>query len=141
MPITPRVCLLRVTDGLWLVARQRPRATGRVRGELTAGLHRDVRGLLYRLPRAIFGRLAADRPLATDPGNHGGPVCVVMAPAGLAFLAATTRLASQRPLPTLCRLALLTSSVIECIRFHGALQLTLHLIRQRRIPQPPAPAI
>src|SRR5262249_3994870 len=43
--------------------------------------------------------------------------------------------------PTLFRLSLLTSGMIECIRFNGALQLTLHLIRQRGLPQPPAPAI
>src|SRR5438094_8378029 len=101
MPITPRVCLLRVMDGLVLVARQRPRATGRVRGELTAGLHRDVRGLLYRLPRAIFGRLAADRPLAPDPGIICGPGCVVMSHGGRECFSLATQSAAMPSLESI----------------------------------------
>jgi hypothetical protein len=38
-------------------------------------------------------------------------------------------------------LALLTSGVIELIRFNGALQLTIGLIGDGGIAQPPAPAI
>src|SRR6266571_4057850 len=100
MDITPRVFLLRVIDRLMRVARQRPVAARRIRIELTARVHRDVSGLLDRLHREIFGRLDDDSPLATDPGNNGWPVFVVMAPAGLALLAATTRLATHRLLST-----------------------------------------
>src|SRR5712691_5007273 len=141
MYITPRVFLLRVIDRLMRVARHRPVAAGRIRIELTARLHRDVSGLLYGLHREIFGRLYDDRPLATDPGNNGWPVFVVMATAGLAFLAATTRLASQRLLPTAFGLPLVAGGMVEVIRFNRAFQLTMHLIRQRGIPQPPAPPI
>src|SRR5215468_4171333 len=124
-----------------LVARQRPVAAGRIRIELTARLDSDVRRLLYRLHREIFGRLDDDRPLATDPGNNGGPVFVVMATAGLAFLAATTWLATQRLLPTPFGLPLVTGGLVEVIRFHCAFQLAMHLVRHRGIPQPPAPPI
>src|SRR6266568_2654046 len=141
MHITPRVFLLRMIDGLVLVARQRPIATGRVRVELTACVRRDVSGLLDRLHREIFGRLDNDSPLATDPGNNGWPVFVVMAPAGLAFLAATTRLATHRLLSTPFGLPLLAGGMGEVIRFHRAFQLAMHLVRQRGIPQPPAPPI
>src|SRR6266516_7387328 len=126
MHITTRVFLLRMIDGLVLVAHQRPIATGRVRVELTTGLHRDVGGLLYRLDREILDGMHNDCPLATDPGNDGRPVFVVMAPTGLAFLAATTRSAPQRFLPALRRLALVPRRVIELIRFDRPLQLALH---------------
>src|SRR5713101_3165792 len=141
MPITPRVFLLRVIDRLMRVARQRPVAARRIRIELTARLHRDVSGLLYGLHREIFGRLDDDRPLATDPGNNGWPVFVVMAPAGLAFLAATTRLATQRLLPTPFDLPLVAGGMIQLIRFDRALQLALHLIGQGGIAQPLAPTV
>jgi hypothetical protein len=141
MHLTPRVFLLRVIDRLLLVARQRPVAAGRIRLELTARLHRDVSGLLYRLHREICGRLDADSPLATDPGNKGWPVFVVMATAGLVFLAATTRLATQRLLPAPLGLPLVAGGLVEVIRFNRAFQLALHLVRQCGIPQPPAPTI
>jgi hypothetical protein len=64
-----------------------------------------------------------------------------MAPAGLAFLAAPTRAASQYLLPAVWRLALVPGRVIEFIRFHRACQLAPHLIGQGGIAQPPAPAI
>src|SRR5262249_38859476 len=63
------------------------------------------------------------------------------APAGLAFLAATTRSAAQMFFPALFRLPLLARGVIEFIRFHGARQLPLHLVGQGGIPEPPAPAV
>src|SRR5712691_13403263 len=141
MDITPRVFLLRVIDRLMRVARQRPVAARRIRIELTARVHRDVSGLLDRLHREIFGRLDDDSPLATDPGNNGWPVFVVMATAGLAFLAATTRLATHRLLSTPLGLPLLAGGMVEVIRFHRACQLAMHLVRQRGIPQPPAPPI
>src|SRR5712691_13547999 len=128
-------------DELVHVSFHCPIAAGRVRVEPTAHLHRDIGRRLHCLDGEIAGRLDDDCPLATDPCDNRWPVFVVMPPTGLALLAATTCAASQRLLPTLFHLALLTSGVIELIRFHGALQLTLHLIRQRSIPQPPAPAI
>src|SRR6266566_9855097 len=106
MHITTRVFLLRMIDGLVLVARQRPIATRRVGVELTACLHRDVGCLLYRLHREIFGRLYNDRPLATDPGDNRWPVFVIMAPTGLALLAATTCPASQVLFASVFRLPL-----------------------------------
>src|SRR4029453_1900004 len=124
-----------------LIAHQRPVAAGRIRIELTACLDCDVSRLLYRLHREIFGRLDDDRPLATDPGNNGGPVFVVMATAGLAFLTATTWLATQRLLPTPFGLPLVAGGMVEVIRFHRAFQLAMHLVRHRGIPQPPAPTI
>src|SRR4029453_2874564 len=141
MHITAGVFLLRVIDRLMLVARQRPVAAGRIRIELTARVHGDIRRLLDRLHREIFGRLDDDRPLATDPGNNGGPVFVIMATAGLAFLAAPTWLATQRLLPTPFGLALVAGGMVEVIRFHRPFQLAMHLVRQRGIPQPPAPTI
>ena len=141
MHLTAGVFLLRVIDRRMLVARQRPVAAGRIRLELTACLDCDVRRLLHRLHREIFGRLDDDRPLATDPGNNGGPVFVVMTTAGLAFLAAPTWLATQRLLPTPFGLPLLAGGLVEVIRFHRACQLAMHLVRHRGIPQPPAPPI
>src|SRR5215471_18971628 len=41
----------------------------------------------------------------------------------------------------LFRLPLLASGVIELIRFHGALELPLHLVGQGGIAQPPTPAL
>src|SRR5262245_6724625 len=64
-----------------------------------------------------------------------------MASTGLQLFTVTTRSASHRLLPTVFRLPLLTSGVIEFIRFDRALHLTLHLIGQGTIAQPPAPAI
>src|SRR5712691_6942432 len=64
-----------------------------------------------------------------------------MAPAGLAFLAATPRAASQRLLPALLRLPLVASGMVEVIGFNGAFQLAMHLIGQSGIPQPLAPTI
>src|SRR5215831_586244 len=64
-----------------------------------------------------------------------------MAPTRLTFLAAPTRSTPQRLRPTLLGLPLLTSGVIELIRFDSPFQLPLHFIGQRRIAQPPAPPI
>src|SRR5215471_6036084 len=125
MHLTPCVFLLRMIDGLVLVARQRPIATGRVRVELTACLHRNVGSLLDRLHREIFGRLDDDSPLATDPGDNRGPVFVIVPPTGLTLLAAPPRAASQRLLPTLLRLPLVARGVVEVIRFHCACELAM----------------
>src|SRR5262249_9785733 len=48
---------------------------------------------------------------------------------------------AQGFLPALVGLALLPSGVIEVIRFHRPLQLTLHLLGERGMASPPAPAI
>src|SRR5262245_16396408 len=123
------------------VALHRSIATGRVGIEAAARLDGEVRRLLHRLHREIFGRVDDDRPLATDPGNNRGPVFVIMAPTGLAFLAAPTRAASQRLLPTVRRLPLVSRSMVEVIRFYGAFHLALGFVGHGRIPQPPTPAI
>jgi hypothetical protein len=93
----------------------------------------EVSGLLHGLHGEIAGRLDDDSPLATDPGDNRGPVFIVVPPTGLAFLAAPTRAAAQRLLPTVFRLAFLTRGVIEVIRFNRALSLTLPLIGERGI--------
>src|SRR5262249_47465689 len=68
-------------------------------------------------------------------------VFIIIAPTGLAFLPTATRATPQRLLATAWRLPLLARGVIEVIRFHGALQLPLHLVGQGGIAQPPTPAI
>src|SRR5215468_1493238 len=124
-----------------LITRDQPVAAGRVRVELAAGLHGEVGGLLHRLDRQVPCRVDHDATLTAYPGDNGRPIFVVMAPPGLAFLATPPWLAAQRFLPTLLGLPLLASGVIELIRFHGALQLPLHLVGQGGIAQPPAPPI
>src|SRR5262245_45666605 len=84
-----RLVPTQLVDKVVLVARQSPIATGRVRVELTACLHRNVGSLLDRLHREIFGRLDDDSPLATDPGDNRGPVFIVVPPTGLTLLATT----------------------------------------------------
>src|SRR5438105_14291379 len=128
-------------DKLVQVASHPPIAARGVRVQPTARSHREVCRLLYRLDREITGRMDHDSSLAADPGDNGGPVLVIMPPAGLALLPAPTRTASQCFLPALLRLSLLPSGVIEVIRFHGALQLTLRLIGKRGIAEPPTPPI
>ena len=58
-------------------------------------MHGEVGGLLHRFDREIAGRVDDHCSLATDPGDDGRPVFVVMPPPGLAFLAAPTGAASQ----------------------------------------------
>ena len=141
MDVTPRVFLLGVIDEVMRIALECPIAAGRIRIEPTARLDGEVGRLLDCLHRKISGRLDDNSPLTTDPGNNRGPVFVVVPPAGLAFLAASTRAASQYLLPAMCRLALVPGSMIEVIRFHRAFQLAVHLIGEGRIPEPPAPAV
>src|ERR1043166_8177023 len=99
------------------IARDQPVAAGRVRVELTAGLHGEVGGLLHRLDRKVPCRVDHDTTLTAHPGDNGWPIFVIMAPARLAFLPATTRAASQRFLATVWCLPLLARRVIEVIRF------------------------
>src|SRR2546421_12232774 len=141
MHVTTCILLLRMINILMHVARHRPIAARRVRIEPTARFHSQVGCLLHRLHGEIFGRLDDDRALATDPGDNGRPVFIVVPPPGLAFLAAPTRPASYGLLPTLLRLALVPRRVIEVISFDRALQLALHLVGQGGIAQPPAPPI
>src|SRR2546423_5898056 len=128
MHVTTCLFLLRVIDKRMHIALHRLIAAGGVRGEPTARLHRQVGGLLHRLHREISGRLYHNCPLATDPGDDGWPVFVIMAPTRLTFLAAPTRSTPQRLLPTLRGLPLLASGVGEIIRFDDPFQLTLHFI-------------
>src|SRR5512145_3195685 len=130
MHVTTGILLLRVIDELMHVAFQRLIAAGGIGIEPTARVHRHVGGLLYGLHREISGRLYNDSALTTDPGYNGWPVFVIMAPAGLAFLTAPTRAAPQRFLPSLLRLPLVASGMVEVIGFHRAFQLAMHLIRQ-----------
>jgi hypothetical protein len=61
-------------------------------------------------------------PLATDPRDTRRSIFIIMASAGLVFLAATTRVASQHLLPAVFRLALVPGSVIEFIRLSRGFQ-------------------
>ena len=139
--VTTRLCLLRLMDELVPIARHRALATGRVRREPTARLDGEVSGLLHCLDGKIAGRVDDDRALAADPGDDRRPVFLIMAPTGLALLAAAPRPAAQGLLPTLLRLSLVPRGVIEVTGFDCALQLALHLIGERGIAQPPAPAV
>src|SRR5687768_7300971 len=94
-----------VIDELVHIALQRPIAASRVRIEATARSHRDIGRPLHGLDGKVPRRLHDDVTLATDPGNEGGPIFVIMPPAWLTLLAATTRPSAQRLLPTLLRLA------------------------------------
>jgi hypothetical protein len=141
MHVTARIFLLGMIDELVHVSLHRPIAAGRVGIQPTARVDRQIRCLLYRLDGEIAGRLDDDSPLAANPRDDRRSIFVIMPPARLALLAAPSCAASQRLLPAVFRLSLLTGSVIEFIGFHGAFHLTLHLIRQRGIPQPPAPAV
>src|SRR4030095_3375104 len=68
------------------------------------------------------------------------PILVVVPPTRFTLLAALTCPASQGLFSAVLRLALLAGSVIEVIGFDCAVHLTLHLIGQGRIADPPAPA-
>src|SRR5438045_1423619 len=107
------------------VALDRPVAAGRVRREPTPRLDGEVSGLLHRLDGEIAGRLDHHGSLATDPGDDGGPIFVIMTPPGLALLPAPTRAASQVLWPSVFRLPLAAGGVIEFIRFYRALHLAL----------------
>src|SRR5919197_1374908 len=111
MDLPTGIFLLRMIDVLVEVSLQRPIATGRIGIQATPHLDSQISRFLHRLHREIFGRLDDHSPLPTDPGDDRGPVFVIMAPPGLAFLAATTRSATQMFLPALFRLPLLARGV------------------------------
>src|SRR5262245_51504785 len=79
-----RLVPTQLIDARVQVALHRPIAAGRVGIEPTADLYCNISRFLYCLDGEIAGRLDDDMPLATDPGNHGGPVLVIMATPGLA---------------------------------------------------------
>src|SRR5438105_4666536 len=141
MYVTTCIFLLGMINIVMHIALQGSIAARRVSVETTARLHGEVSRLLHRLHGEIAGRLDDDSPLPTDPGNNRGPILVIMAPTGLAFLPPATRSAPQRLLATALRLSLVTGGVVEVIGFHGACQLAVGFIGEGRIAQPPAPAI
>ena len=132
--------LLGVIDERMHIALHRAIAARRVRGEPPAHVHRDVSRLLHGLHSEISCRLDNDCPLTTDPCDDCGPVFLIVAPAGLTFLAAPRRATPQMFFATLLGLALLASRVREVICFHPPFQLAVHLVGQRGIAEPPAPA-
>src|SRR5215475_5649212 len=141
MHVATRVFFLGVIHELVYIALERSIAARRVGVEPAARLDGEVCGLLHRLDGAITGRLDDDGPLTTHPGDNRGPVFIIMALAGLPFLAPAPRPASQRLLPAVGGLALVPRRVIEGIRFHCALQLTTGCIGESRVAEPPTPAI
>src|SRR5215510_3793984 len=94
MHVTPRVFLLRMIDILVYVALQGAVASGGVRVQPASRVDSEVGGLLHRLDGKVPRRLDHHAPLAADPGDDRGAVFVVMAPPGLAFLAAPPGLAT-----------------------------------------------
>ena len=138
--VSPCVLFPRVIDARMHVALHRPIAAGRIGIQPTVRLHRQVGGLLHRLHGEIAGRVDDDRALAADPRDNGWAIFLVMAPAGLTLLAATTRSAPSRLWATLRGVALLAGTVLESIRCHRPLQPALGFVGHGRIPQPPAPA-
>src|SRR5215471_1424967 len=141
MHVTARIFLLRMVDKVVRIALQRAIAAGRVGVEATARLHREVSGLLHRLHGEVFGRLDDNSALATDPGDNCWPIFVVVPPTRFTLLTAPTCPASQVLFSAVFRLALLAGSVREVIGFDRAVHLTMHLVGQGRIAEPPAPAI
>ena len=91
----PEILLLGVLDKVVHIALERAIAAGRVGVEPTARVHGEVRCLLDRLDGKIPRRVDHDTSLAADPGDDRGSVFVVMAPPGLAFLAAPPGLATS----------------------------------------------
>jgi hypothetical protein len=138
--VTTRVCLLRVLDVRMERALHRPRAAGRIRLASAPHLDGEVCRLLYCLDCAIAGRLDDDSPLATDPGDDGRPVLVSVAPTRLALRAAPTCVAAQRLLATPWHVARVAGGVGESIGFHRACPWAMHLVGQRGMAEPPAPA-
>src|SRR5215831_7189796 len=117
MHVTPCILFLRMIDERVHVALHRPIATRGVRIESAPRLDREVGRFLHCLDGKVPRYLDHDTSLAADPRDDGGPILVIMAPAGLAFLAAPSRAASQYLLPAVWRLALVPGRVIEVIRF------------------------
>ena len=79
---------LRVIDKLMHIARHRPIAAGRVRGEPTARVHRKVRGLLHRCTVQSWVAWMTTAPWRPTQAIDGRPVFVARPSTGLARLAA-----------------------------------------------------
>src|SRR2546425_443272 len=99
MHVPTGIFLLCVIDKVVHIALERTIATGRVRREPTARLDREVGRFLHRLDGKVPRRLDHDTSLAADPRDDGGPILVVMASPGLAFLAAPPWRAAQWLVP------------------------------------------
>src|SRR5262245_14435006 len=141
MHVTARIFLLRMVNKVVHIALQRAIATGRVGIEPTARFDGEVGRFLHRLHGKIPRALYDDGPVTADPGDDGRPVFVVVAPAGLALLAATPWPTPQRLLPALCGLTLVASGLIQVVGFDRPRHLPLHFVGQGRVAQPPTPAI
>jgi hypothetical protein len=95
MHFAARILLLRMIDVRMEVSLQGPIAARRVRIQATARMDGEVGCLLYRSDGKISHALHHNSPLAADPRDDGGPVFVIVAPAGLAFLPPATWPAPQ----------------------------------------------
>jgi hypothetical protein len=140
MPLAAGIFRLRMIDVLMEVSLQRLSTTGRIGVEpppLWAG---EVSGCLPRADGDIPACLHDDSPATAYPCDHGRPVFVIMAPAGLALRTATPRAASHRPLPAGLRLALVAGGGLAFSGCHGASPLPRHLVGQGHVAKPPAPA-
>ena len=110
---------------------QRPIAAGRVRVPAPAGVDGEGRRLLPGLPGEIAGHPGGRPPsLAPAPGDDGRPL-----------LTAPTGPASPQLLPALRGLTLVARGVREVIGFDCAVPVTLPLLGQGGMAQPPAPAV
>src|SRR5262249_4447927 len=117
MHVTTGILFLRMIDERVHVALHRPIATRGVRKESAPRLDREVGRFLHGLDGKVSRRLNHDPSPPAYPRDDGMPILSVMAPPGLAFLAATPGLASQRFLAARLGLALLAGGVIEVIGF------------------------
>jgi hypothetical protein len=122
------IFLLRVIDERMEASLQRPIAAGRIGIQATARLNGEIGRLLHGLDGKIPDGLHNDGTLAADPRDDCGPVFVVMTPARLALFATAACPASQVSFPSMFRLTLVASGVIEFIRFDSPRQLALRLI-------------
>ena len=114
-----------MVDELVHVALERPIAASGVGIEPTARLDGEVRRFLPCGNGKVPCGLHHDATLAAHPRDEGRPSRVVVAPAGLTLLAATTRPAAQRLSPTPLCLALAASGMVEVVCFDSALALAL----------------
>src|SRR5262249_31203766 len=128
MHVTTCILFLRMIDELVHVALHRPIATRGVRRESAPRLDREVGRFLHCPDGKVPRYLDHDTSLAADPRDDGRPVFVVVAPAGLALLAATPWPTPQRLFPALLGLAFLPGRVIEVIGFDRPLHLAPYLI-------------
>jgi hypothetical protein len=99
MHVAACLFLLCVIDEPMAVSLQRPIAVGGVRIEPSACVDGEVGRLLHGLDRKILDDLYDDGTLAAHPRDDRRPVFVIVPPARLARLAATTRSASPELLP------------------------------------------